>query len=132
MALDEDATAARFLVRDRDTKFTAAFDAVFSAADIEIIRTPPRAPRANAYAERWVGTVRRECTDRLLILGERHLTTALHQYTAHYNRHRPHQARQQLPPMADAAHSPITDLAQARVRRQTILNGLISEYRLAA
>jgi putative transposase len=85
MTLDEHADRLRFLLRDRDTKFTAAFDAVFTAADIDIIRTPPQAPRANAHAERWVGTVRRECTDRMLILGQRHLTAVLTEYARHYN-----------------------------------------------
>jgi putative transposase len=121
-----------FLVRDRDAKFTGPFDAVFTAASAEIIRSPPRAPRANAYAERWVGTVRRECTDRLLIINERHLTAALDQYTAHYNRHRLHQARKQRPPNTDAPPPPIVDLGAARIRRRTILNGLINEYSQAA
>jgi putative transposase len=98
MTLDERADQLRFLLRDRDTKFTAAFDAVFSAAGMDVVRTPPQAPRANAHAERWVGTVRRECTDRMLILGQRHLSTVLTEYTKHYNGHRPHRALDQQPP----------------------------------
>jgi putative transposase len=89
----------RFLVRDRDTKFTAAFDAVFTAEAIQVLRTPVRAPRANAYAERWVGTVRREALDRMLILGCRHLQAVLAEYVDHYNVHRPHRALGQAPPL---------------------------------
>jgi putative transposase len=92
MTLNEQADRLRFLLRDRDAKFTAAFDAVFTAAGIQIIRTPPQAPQANAHAERWVGTVRRECTDRMLILGQQHMTAVLAEYTRHYNDHRPHRA----------------------------------------
>ena len=88
----------RFLLRDRDTKFTAAFDAVFAAEGLRVLRTPVRAPRANAYAERWVGTVRRELLDRMLILGCRQLRSVLAEYVDHYNRHRPHRALGQTPP----------------------------------
>jgi Integrase core domain len=83
------------LIRDRDSKFTTAFDAVFAGADIRIIRTPVRAPRANAVAERFIGTLRRECLDHLLITGPRHLAAVLHEYVQHYNAHRPHRSLHQ-------------------------------------
>jgi putative transposase len=92
MDLDKRAERFRFLLRDRDARFTAVFDTVFTAAGIDIVKTPPQAPKANAYAERWVGTVRRECLDRILITGERHLAAVLDTYTTHYNGHRPHRA----------------------------------------
>jgi putative transposase len=89
MDLGDRVEQLRFLIRDRDTKFVAGFDTVLTSEQITIIRTPVRAPRANAIAERWVGTVRRECTDRILILGHRHLTAVLTTYLTHYNTHRP-------------------------------------------
>jgi putative transposase len=92
MGLDDRVGWFRFLVRDRDTKFTAAFDAVFAAEGIKVLRTPVRAPRANAYAERWVGTVRREVLDRMLVFGCRHLQAVLAEYADHHNVHRPHRA----------------------------------------
>jgi transposase InsO family protein len=122
----------KFLIRDRDAKYTAAFDAVFTSEGIEILRTPPQAPRANAYAERWVRTLRRECLDRMLIYGQRHLLATLANFVAHYNDHRPHQGRNQMPPNADMLPTPVADLAAARVRRTKILGGLISEYSQAA
>jgi putative transposase len=130
MTLDEhaDRFRFRFLVRDRDTKFTATFDAVFTAAGMDIIRTPPRAPRANSYAERWVGTVRRECTDRMLILGQRHLIAVLAEYARHYNGHRPHRALGQQPPCPIR----ITPSQPGMIHRRPILNGLINEYTQAA
>ena len=97
-----------------------------------VILTPAQAPRANASAERWIRSARRECLDRVLIHGERQLLATLGEYVVHYNEHRPHQARNQLPPAADAPSPPIIDLAAVRVRRRTILNGLISEYAQAA
>jgi len=101
MDLGERAERFRFLIRDRDSKFTAAFDAVFTGADIRIIRTPVRAPRANAIAERFIGTLRRECLDHLLITGPRHLDVVLREYVQHYNGHRPHRALHQQPPAGD-------------------------------
>jgi putative transposase len=106
---------------------------VFTTEGIEILRTPPRAPRANAYAERWVRTVRRECLDQMLIYNQRHLLAILGEYVTHYNDHRPHQGRRQRPPNAtDVPLSPVADLTAARVRRRKILNGLINEYTQAA
>jgi transposase InsO family protein len=129
MTLQEHADRLQFLVRDRDTKFTAAFDAVFTAAGIDIIRTPPQAPRANSHAERWVGTARRECTDRMLILGQRHLTAVLGEYARHYNDHRPHRALAQQPPNPTRAtpNHPVV-----KIKRRPILNSLINEYAQAA
>jgi putative transposase len=92
----------RFLIRDRDTKFIAAFDAVFGAEGVRIILSPPKAPRANAICERVVGTLRREVFDRLLVLDQAHLANVLDEYRLHYNRHRPHQSRAQRPPDLDA------------------------------
>jgi putative transposase len=130
MDLDHRADALRFLLRDRDSKFTAAFDAVFTAVGIAVIRTPPQAPRANAIAERWVGTVRRECTDRMLIAGERQLRVVLDEYVRHYNDHRPHRTLGQQPPNPPPPRSP--ELALTGVNRRPILGGLINEYAQAA
>jgi transposase InsO family protein len=116
----------RFLVRDRDTKFTAAFDAVFAAEAIKVLTTPVRAPRANAYAERWVGTVRREVLDRMLIFGGRQLRSVLAEYADHYNGHRPHRALGQTPPLAP--REPVVLASAGRVVRRDRLGGLIHEY----
>ena len=97
MTLEGHADGLKFLIRDRDTKFTAAFDAVFTAVGVRIIKTPIRAPRANAIAERWISSARRECLDRMLITSERHLRLVLNEYVEHYNVHRPHQALCQSP-----------------------------------
>ena len=87
------------LLRDRDAKFPPAFDAAFAAQGVRVVRAPVRAPRANAFAERWVGTIRRECLDWLLILGPRHLEHAVREYVRHYNAARPHRALQLHPPL---------------------------------
>ena len=120
----------RFLIRDRGGQFTAVFDAVLAGAGIEVIRTPPRCPRANAYAERWVRTLRSELTDRMLIFGQRHLRHVLAEYVKHYNHNRPHQALDLSPPRPPAT---IIDLAEQRqIQRRPILGGLINEYQRAA
>jgi transposase InsO family protein len=123
------ASGLRLLLRDRDSKFTAVFDAVFTGAGVNVIKTPPQAPRANSFAERWIGTVRRECTDRMLIVGQRHLATVLTEYTRHYNEHRPHRSLGQRPPNPPPQ---TRDLTAARVQRRPILGGLINEYSQAA
>jgi len=133
MDLGEHADRFKFMIRDRAGQFTGAFDAVLAGAGIEVVKIPPRSPRANAYAERWVRTVRAECTDRMLIAGPRHLRAVLEEYVAHYNRHRPHRARNLRPPDADdTATVSVTDLAAARIRRRNVLGGLIHEYERAA
>ena len=133
MDLADQANAIKFLLRDRDTKFTASFDAVFAADGTRVIKTPVRAPRANAICERVVGTIRRECLDRMLILGRRHLEAVLAEYVAHYNAHRPHRSlRQRAPSTLDATPAPIEDIDPARVRRTDRLGGLIHEYRVVA
>jgi transposase InsO family protein len=125
MDLGDRADRFRFLIRDRDSKFTAAFDAVFAGADIRIIRTPIRAPRANAIAERFIGTLRRECLDHLLIVGPRHLDAVLREYLQHYDAHRPHRALHQRPPAGD---TPPHSGAVIRPLRRDRLGGVIHEY----
>jgi transposase InsO family protein len=122
----------RFLIHDRDRKFTAAFDEVFRSDGIRTIRTPVRAPRANAFIERWIGTVRRECLDRLLIVNRRHLERVLRVYIRHYNEHRPHRSLDQRPPIEEPPPGSETDVDLDHVRRRDLLGGLIHEYKTAA
>jgi putative transposase len=133
MDLGERAAGFRFLVRDRAGQFTEAFDAVLSAARIEVVKIPPRSPAANAYAERWVRTARAEVTDRMLITGPRHLRAIMDEYAAHYNQHRPHRARDLRPPDSDdIPTAPATDLTTVRIWRRRVLGGVINEYQRAA
>jgi putative transposase len=123
----------RYLIRDRYAKFNTAFDAVFASAGVEVVRTPPQAPQANAFAERWVRTVRGDCLDWMLIWNERQLHGVLTEYLRHYNTVRPHRALDLRPPIpgpALTAVGPAT--APAAVHRVDILGGLIHEYRRAA
>ena len=126
MDLGDRADQFRFLIRDRDTKFTHAFDAVFHAAEIAIIQTPSQAPRANAIAERWIGSLRRECLDRMLVAGPRHHSHVLNEYTEHYNNHRPHRSLDQHPPVRRVAPPPAG--RNIRHRRRDLLGGRIHEY----
>ncbi|ADI04569.1 integrase catalytic region [Streptomyces bingchenggensis BCW-1] len=122
----------RFLIRDRDSKYTDAFDAVFQAEDIEIVKTPVRAPKANAHCERVIGTLRREVLDHILILGEGHARRVLATYQRHCNAHRPHRARCQLPPQAHGQPPPVLKPASRKVLRTRVLGGVINEYRYAS
>jgi putative transposase len=115
-----------FLIRDRDTKFTDSFDEVFRSEGIRVIKTPVRSPRANAYAEPWVRTVRTECLDCTLVLGRRHLTGILREYVGHYNQHRPHRGLELGVP-APSDKAVVTPLS-FRVDRRDVLGGLIHEY----
>jgi putative transposase len=119
----------KFLIRDRAGQFTDSFDAALSGAGIKAVKIPPRSPRANAFAERFVLTARTEVTDRMLILGERHLRVVMAEYAAHYNGRRPHRGRDLRPPRPD---HPVADLSQARIRRRPVPGGLLNEYQRAA
>jgi transposase InsO family protein len=134
MELDDRDRQIRFLIHDRDAKFPAAFDGLLASEMIKVIRTPVRAPNANAHMERWVGTVRRECLDRLLIVGRRQPEYVLRVCVQHYNRQRPHRSRSLQPPdgrnqSAIATESPPQPL---HVNRRDLLGGLIHEYEIAA
>jgi len=126
MELEDRIGRFRFLLCDRDAKFTAAFDTVVAAEGITVLRTPVRAPRANAYAERWVGTVRREVLDRMLIVGCRQLRSVLADYADHYNGHRPHRALGQASPLGPG--EPVVLVPTGRIMRRDRLGGLIHEY----
>jgi hypothetical protein len=132
VVLSEQGRPVRFLIRDRDGKFCRGFDDVFRSEGTRVLVTPGQAPNANAYAERWVRTVRTECLDWLLIVGCGHLEQVLRIYVRHYNEHRPHRALGLKPPNPHAAPARVGDPRRARVRRRDLLDGLIHEYQRAA
>jgi putative transposase len=129
MDLVDRTAGVRFLVRDRAGQFTASFGPVLASAGIQAVKIPHRSPRANAYTERFVLTVRNEVTDRMLIFGERHLGVVLAEYQAHYNGRRPHRGWQLHPPRPD--HPP-ADPFQTRIKRQPVLGGLINQCQQTA
>jgi putative transposase len=130
--LGEAADRFRFLVRDRDTKYTRPFDDVFTAAGLKIAKTPPRSPRANAYAERWVRTIRAECLDWVQIWNEQQLTRVLTAYMAHYNTARPHRGLDLEIPAPAPPTGPEVTAPTSRVDRVDVLGELIHEYHRAA
>jgi putative transposase len=132
MDLDDHAHRFRFLIRDRDAKFTSAFDAVLKAAGVETIKIPPRAPRANAYAERWVRTVRTECLDWTLIWNRQHLQRVVSAYLEHYNNARPHRGLDLDVPVPAPVATVTTLPVAGRVERVDVLGGLTHEYHRAA
>ncbi|WP_240522188.1 transposase [Amycolatopsis vastitatis] len=119
----------RVLIRERAGQFMTSCDAVLADVGIETVKIPPRCPRANCYAERFVLTARTELTDRMLILGERHLRAVPAEYVRHYNGRRPHRSRGLRPPRPNHA---VADLSSQRIKRQQVLGGLINEYERAA
>jgi putative transposase len=133
MSLDDRGQPLRFLIHDRDCKFSGGFDYVFQSDGIAVIRTPVQAPNANAHAERWICSVRRECLDRLLIFSRRQLEHVLGVYTRHYNRHRPHRALALRPPeQATKSATPLSAPPYPQLKRTDLLGGLIHEYEHAA
>ena len=133
MDLDERVHQFRYLIRDHDSKFTAAFDAVVAAAGVEVVRTPPRAPKANAFAERWVRTVRSDCLDWTLVWNQRQLHRVMTEYLRHYNTVRPHRALDLQPPAARRILTTVRGSpATPAVERVDVLGGVIHEYRHAA
>ena len=131
-SLSEREWPPQFLIRDNDGKFTRAFDTVFRAEGIRVVHTPVGAPKANAVAERFVGTVRRECLDWLLIANRRHLNRVLREFVEHYNTHRPHRALALAPPEPRHPRRPFATPPAAAIRRDDRLGGLIHEYSIAA
>ncbi|WP_243422541.1 integrase core domain-containing protein [Micromonospora globispora] len=129
MDLGERAQGFKVLIRDRGGQFTIAFDTVLADAGITACKTPPRSPKANAYAERFVLTARSEVTDRMLIAGEGHLRRVLADYVRHYNGWRPHRALELRSPRSDRR---VADLNHERIKRRPVLGGLINEYERAA
>ena len=134
MELEDAGSKARFLIRDRDSKFTAAFDAVLADAGLEIVKSGIQMPRMNAIMERWIQTCQRELLDRTLIWNQRHLLHALREYETFYNGHRPHRALGQAAPLRPLPE-PITEpgqISHLQVHRQDHLSGTLHEYRHAA
>jgi putative transposase len=132
LVLEERGRRVRFMLRDRDAKFTRSFDDVFRSEGGEVLMTPVQAPKANAYAERWVRTVRAECLDWLLIVGRTHLEQVLRVYVEHYNRHRPHRSLGLAAPDRPAGLAVVGEDQPGQVRRRNLLGGLLHEYRPAA
>jgi putative transposase len=130
--LNDEATAFKFLIRDRDAKVIRAFDDVWLSTDVEVICTPVRTPNANAVAERWVGTVRRECLDQLLVVGCQHLIRVLRTYVEHYNLHRPHRSLAFATPLPSERDEARSASNVGQLRRRDVLGGLIHEYDCAA
>jgi putative transposase len=130
MTLADGERPVRFLVRDRDSKFMRDSDEVFRSEEIRVIRTPVRAPRAKAHAERWVGSLRRECLDRVLIIGRRQFEQVVRTYISHHNEHRPHRSLEQLPPLAKPP--PAEQPPPNQIGRRDRLGGLIHEYHAIA
>jgi transposase InsO family protein len=123
----------KFLIRDRGSQYTDAFDAAFTDVGLRVLKSPPQAPKANTHCERFIGTLRRELLDRTLILNERHLHRSLTTYLEHYNGHRPHRALNQLCPSQTEAGPPhAIDLTEHRVHRIAVLDRLINEYQIAS
>jgi putative transposase len=132
ISLGDQAAMWKFLIRDRDAKFTRAFDDVWRSTDTEIILTPVQAPNANAVAERWVGTVRRECLDQLLIVGRQQLVRILRRYLEHYNQRRPHRSLAHATPVPSERAEAKSAPSLGQLRRCDILGGVIHEYGYAA
>ncbi len=127
--LEDSGRRFRFLIRDRDAKFTASFDTVLASIGIETIRTPVASPRANAFAERFVRTVRQDCLDLLLVVSQRHLEALLAEYVCHYNEARPHRSLDLDQPLPRPATSTI---GNGKVIRRDVLGGIVHEYERAA
>jgi putative transposase len=132
VVLSEQGRPVRFLIRDRDGTFRRGFDDVFRSEGTKVLVTPGQAPNANAYAERWVRTVRSECLDWLLIMGRGHLEQVLRVYLDHYNAHRPHRALELNPPAPSTRLTLTNEDQDGRIQRRDRLGGLLHEYRRAA